>query len=292
MYIKYAFHYTDVRIACNSADYPILEGKYAHPYFALGWKAMEAGWYTLAHHLLDQAIDIDSEFHMAYVGKMLSNDNMGYGFPSYKQRLRTILNSPDFEVKLSLQEQLIVKAFDKLQSADNFKDGLRKMSGEIRSYEGSKDKITDVIAGNAELLSDNAHESLLHLAETENNVYALQLLTHNLNPYTNGKTFGLNEEASTKAVYAYQSLRVYGAWQISADCSDIALYYSEWGVGNSLLSGQRTFLFENTDGANPLALLREEENNLIVQGLEVKYMSKALARVNEYEILHFFQLQV
>lgn len=259
---------------------------------------METGWYTLAHDLLDEAIRIDPDFHLAYVGKMLSNENMGYGMSdgdiNYGKKMHEIMDSADFKVKLSIQEQLLVEALTKFQDGDDFSDGLKKMSEEFQKFRGLKDKIVQVVEGNVNLLSRNTYQILSRLADDDENVFALQLLTHNLNPYKNGKDSITpdSQKASTDAVFVYQRLGVNGAWQITADCSDIALYYSRWSFGRSLLDSQRTFLFRNTDPSDTSALLGEDEDNLLVHGLDVEYMSKALQRVNEYERLHFFQLQV
>ena len=273
-----------------------LDGEYAHPYFALGWKAMEVGWYKLSHHLLDEAIRIDPNFYMAWVGKMLSNERMGYGLvdgKSYKDRMSEIYNSLDFKVKLSLQEQLLVQALSTFQNGSTYEEGLVGLIEVFSYYEGFKDPIIKVIEGNANLLQFDAYQILNTLAEDEKIVFALQLLTHNLNPYKNGKSrISLeSRRAATDAVYHYQDLGIGGAWQITADCTDITEYYAEWKIGSLLLENQRIFVFDNIS-PDPSFLLGENQDEIFVHGLNVTYMSTALYRVNAYERLHFFHIQV
>ncbi|XP_067942526.1 uncharacterized protein [Watersipora subatra] len=293
-------HYTiykreEFPIPCN-----VTNGEYAHPYFALGWKAMETGWYTLAKSMFNNATSIDPEFYLAYVGKMLANDDMGYGMNdengvSYKTHMNEILVAPDFEVKLSLQEQLLVQALAAFQNGETLAEGLEAMIQVFIDYQGYKDNILKVIEGNANLLKRNTYQLLSDLAETDENVFALHLLTHNLNPYTieKNRISGESQRAAIKAAYIYQGLGIQGAWPIIADCTDINAYYAQWQFGRLLLENQKNFLFRNTHPDDREFLFRDDDDDyIIVNGLEEMYTSKALLRIDEYERLHFFELQL
>ncbi|KAF6031904.1 hypothetical protein EB796_009806 [Bugula neritina] len=271
----------------------------AYHNFALGWKAMEAGWYILAHDMLDKAIAIDSNYSMAYIGKILANKNMGYGLgddvvPSYYEKLQEIANTADFRVKQSMQEQLLIEALIGLHSAPSLEEGLEVMIKIFSSDTTTKKNyILNVVDGNAQLLHFNNYKTIEGIAE-DSNTFALQLLTHNLNPYKNGKNIisPESENTATGAMYTFEALEVKGAWQIYSDCVDIAEYYAYWNKGQKMLSDQRDFLFRNTIESDDTALFKEVGDNLVVHQLEVVYMSRSLRRINEYERLHFFQLQL
>lgn len=270
---------------------------YAHTYFALGWKAMEAGWYELAYHQFNEALARDEEYYTAYIGKSLSYENFGYGLTdsptlrSYKDILNEIQNQPNLSFKLTLQQKLLLRSLVELHNGSNLKDGLEKMIDVFLTDEKTEvDYVARVVSGNALLLKSDIFSPLE--SHSENNVFALQYLTHNLNPYHNGKnrtTYALRDVA-VRAVHLFNDLGVNGAARIMADCIDITLYYAEWFLGRQLIDSMRDFLFRNV-GPEPY-LFREEDGKLITNGLNVTYMSQAWRRFTEYEIRHFHSLQV
>lgn len=273
----------------------------AYPYFALGWKAMEAGWYNLARMMFNNATTIDENYHMAYVGRMLSHTDMGYGLididgVSFKDRLKLILDSVDFEAKLSYQEQFLVRALHTLQSGADYQKGLNEMSLVFADNTGNtlKDVIIKVIEGNGLLLARGVLDRLKQLAKDEKSVYALQLLTHNLNPYGAGenRTSLAEQEAVVEALFIFADLNVNGAWPITFAGSDIAEYYSKWTRGFNLLSKLKEFRFANTRTNDADRLLIEDDTDYIVNGLNVKYVGKSKLRVYIHERLNFFSIQV
>lgn len=261
---------------------------------------METGWYSLARMMLNEATDRDPSYHMAYVGKMLSNDNMGYGLSddegvSYKERLKTILDADDFQVRLSLQEQLLVKALYEFQNSNSLKEGLEQMENVfVDDTSTFRDSTINVIAGNGLLLSGNIFSKLKQMADDESNVYALHLLLHNLNPYGAGKnrTGGRFEQPATDALFDYTKLNIRGAWPITFAGSDIAEYYSRWTRGRTLLTQFKGFVDQNFNENDASQLLGVDGNNLVVHGLDVTYVSRSLEQVYVYERLHFFNIQV
>lgn len=275
----------------------VIAADYAFPYAGLGWKAMEAGWYDLAHDQFNKALERDPDFYMAYIGKALSNEDMGYGMgdsvvESYKDKLNEIKDRPDIPLKLSFQFQLLLKALVDLNNADNLQKGLEAMSKAFTDDDMTKTSYIDrVVSGNALLLRLDAVGPLQ--TRSENNVFALQYLTHNLNPYKNGKkrnTLPLRE-AAVDAVFTYQKMEVYGAWRITSDCIDITEYYAQWSLAHSVVDNERYFLTRNI-GENEGSLLKVDGENIIVRGLDVKYMGQSLRRINAYERFHFYSLQV
>lgn len=274
--------------------------KMAYNYFALGWKSMESGWYSLARMMFKNATQLDPTYHMAYVGEMLSNENMGYGLAnedgsSFKDLMNNIIQSDDFEVRLSLQEQLLVKALFALQSGASLEEGLKDMNEVFISNTATlKDSIINVVEGNGNLLSLGTFEILKQMGDNEGNVYALQLLLHNLNPYENGKnrTSAREQAGATDALYDYAPLNIKGAWPMTFDSSDIAEYYSVWNQGRNLLFNFKEFVALNYREDTPDKLLGSEGNNLIVNGLDVDYVSRSVERIYIYERLQFFNIQV
>lgn len=270
-------------------------GDFAHPYFALGWKALEAGWYTLSKDQFKKALDVDPDFYTASIGLILSHDNFGYGgkddvIGSYKTKLQGIDEQLDIDLKLTKQFKLILKALLALHNSETLEGGLQRMNTIFSTDSDTKrNYILRVIAGNVQLLLYNAYGPLARISKK--NVFALHYLTHNLNPYGNGRmrTSLALRDAAISAVFTYQALEVDGAWQISADCIDIAEYYARWSLGKVRLDAQRNFMFRNIGDDE---LFRREANDIITNGLEVKYMSLSLKRISEYERLHFFELQV
>lgn len=233
---------------------------------------------------------------MAAIGLILSNENMGYGgtddvIGGYKAKLEEINQQKDLDLKLTKQNQLILKALLALHTAQSVQDGLSKMNSVFsQDHETKRNYATRVIAGNTQLLRFNSFGPLATIAKS-NRIFALHYLTHNLNPYGNGKkrTSPALRKAAIDAVYIYQKLEVDGTAQISADCIDVAEYYADWETGKSTLDAQRIFLVKNV-GDN--LLFREEGSDIITNDLDVKYMSLSQRRINEYERLHFFELQV
>lgn len=234
---------------------------------------------------------------MAYIGKTLSNTDMGFrlidsDIGSYKQVLSDIYHKPDLDLKLTYQQMLLLKALVAFHSGEDLQNGLERMNEAFLAEETTQiSYVETVISGNSLLLSLNSHAPLQQ--HSANNVFALKYLTKNLNPYKGGwKRRSVEQgEAAVASVYTYQSLEIDGAWKITADCIDIAEYYAEWALGKTRINAQRNFLIRNT-GPNADMLFREDGSLLIANGLEVPYMSRSLRRINEYERLHFFELQV
>lgn len=261
---------------------------------------MESGWYELARLQFDNATEKDPSYHMAYVGKMLSHELLGYGLSdddgvSFKDKMKMIIDASDFDVRLSFQEQLLVKALYALQNGSDFLAGLAGMDNVfIEDTVTFKDNIIKVIEGNGNLLTGNSFIKLAQLADSEKNVFALQLLTHNLNPYKLGmnRTALREEKAAVDALFVYDELDIDGAWPITFDGSDIAEYYSKWTRGKSLLEGLREFLYTHKSKDDPSKLLGEDDVNIIVNGLNIPYVSKSMERIYIYERLHFFYIQV
>lgn len=277
----------------------VAANRYAHSYFALGWKGMETGWYALAHSFFDQALERDPDYYMATVGKMLSHENMGYGVGNYKEQLLSMSTSPDFRVKLSRQEQLLVQALNSLQNGKDFGAGLDAMTNTFDSDTSDtlKDYIIRVVDGNGNLLFKDQYQILASVAKSDESVFALHLLTHNLNPYKNGKNriTEASQKAATDAIFLFNKLEVTGAWVITSDCVDIAEYYSKWSVGIKLLSSHSSFLSVNgLYEPNPTSgtLLGQNDKEIFIRGINITYMSKSINNLNKYERLHFYQLQV
>lgn len=259
---------------------------------------MEVGWYNLAHDQLDYAIDLDPDYYMAYIGKVLSNENLGYGMSdakigNYKDKLIEINSRPDKQLRLTFQEQLLLDALIALQSADTFSQGLFDMDDVFNEdSETVRDNILAVIRGIGLLLSVDSHITLDSVADASANVYALQLLTHSLNPYNNeNRTTTTLMNAAIKAVFTFQGLDIRGAAQITADSVDISEYYGRWSLAYTRLSAQRNFLFSSVRD-NPTSLFTIVGDSIVLQGLDLDYMSISVQQINEYERLHFYELQV
>lgn len=258
---------------------------------------MEAGWYDLAHDQFNKALERDPDFYMAHIGKALSNEDMGYGMSdnvvkSYRDKLNEIKDKPDIPLKLTFQFQLLLKALIALNNADNLQKGLKAMSDVFTDDAMTKTSYIDlVVAGNALLLHSDSFRPLQ--TRSENNVFALQYLTHNLNPYKNGKdrkSLPLRE-AAVDAVYTYEKMEVHGAWRISSDCIDITEYYAQWPLAHSVINSQLYFLARNIVERDD-GLLKVQGEDIVVRGLNVTYMGQSLRRINAYERFHFYMLQV
>lgn len=262
---------------------------------------METGWYNLAHDQLNYAIDLDPEYYMAYIGKVLANENLGYGQTddkvgmSYKDKLLEIDGTPDKHLRLTLQEQLLLTALITLHTADTFEQGLVDMDNVFtEDTETQRDYILAVIRGIGILLSESSHVTLENAADDYENVYALQLLTRTLNPYrpeNRNRTTEALMKAAIKAVFTFQGLNIRGADEITEDCVDISQYYGRWALAFTRLQAQRDFLFTKV-GTSPDDLFTVDNGTIVLQGLNMDYMSVSLQLINEYERLHFYELQV
>lgn len=257
---------------------------------------MEAGWYELAHDQFNKALEKDEGFYMAYVGKVLSNEDFGFQqtddeIGSYKEKLNEISQKDDLDGKLTMQQKRILKALTALHNEEKFSDGLRAMAGVLQDVK-TDDKssyVDDVIGGNVLLLrADNVR---VLQSRSSDNVYALQYLTHNLNPYKNGKKRQSDDLRGTAiyAIYTYLELEVRGAAQITADSVDISEYYAQWRLGIARIRSMNSFVFGQTSDNG---LFRIEGDNYMVNGLDVFYMSVSFYEISVNEKLHFFYLQV
>ena len=256
---------------------------------------MEVGWYDLAHNQFSQAIRLDPNYYMAYIGKILSNENLGYGMSdvhvgNYRMLLTNISRRADFKLRLTFQEQLLFQALYALHRADSFGQGLQMMKTVFDNDSTTlfNSHLSVIKAYNAlELLEE--WQPLANIAIDHHNVYALHLLTHKLNPYreeTNGTRL-----AALAAVFAFRRLGVEGAHSIIIDCTDIAEYYGHWFLGKTLLQTFSDFLFSNMGGKST-DLLMVQNDMVTLRGVDVAYIRTSLQHVYLLERFHFYQLQV
>jgi len=198
---------------------------------------MEAGWFSLARNQFQEAINLDADFYFAYIGKILSNPDMGYGgddtdIGNYKEVLDDLQHRLDLPVRLSYQQLQEFTAIHALLNGTDYEDGLKRMKAVFdEDTKTVADYIGRTLRGNNLLLLSDSHETLSNVANG-GKVFALQYLTHNLNPYKNPRrTTPILSKAAKDAVFIYRSLEIVGSWQITADSVDIAEYYHEWALG-------------------------------------------------------------
>ena len=259
---------------------------------------MEAGWYELAHQQFTLAISLDSNYYMAYIGKMLSNEHMGYGgadeqIGNYNSKLLEISQKADVYLRLTYQEQLVLRALLALHGQETLQLGLRKMKDVFdKDTKTLIDTFVSVIKGYNVLELLDAWQPLASITKAKSNVYATRLLTSSLNPYRyRNRTTDIFRQAAIDAVYIYRGLEIIGAQRIAADCIDIAEYYGRWLLGYGVIETQRVFLLKNI-GVTSKDLFYVQNDSIILQGLDIPYMKRSLQSVYEYERLHFYQLQV
>lgn len=287
------------RICSNTSVSIIVATNNAYHSFALGWKAMETGWYELAHYQFEHSIGLDSDYYMAYIGMILSNEQMGYGMSdrlvgNYSDRLLWISHQSDVNLRLTYQEQLLLKSLLALHRADNFTHGLTLME---TVFDSDKDTLPDyiitILKNYSALILHATWQPLINFAELNLNAFALQLLTHSANPYraTDPSVAAGLRQTALSVVYLYQSLAIGGAHTMSADSIDIAEYYGKWSLARTEIEAQRAFLLSNI-GEKETDLLMVNENDIVVRGLDVRYIKISDQSLDEYERLHFYQLQV
>lgn len=259
---------------------------------------MEAGWYSLAHQQFSLAIDLDTDYYMAYIGKVLSNQNLGYGMSdekigSYKERLKNISMQRDVNLRLSYQEQFLLQALVALHSGHSMEQGLIYMNKVFdENVSVVPDYILSVVRAYGLLITAHVYQPLAKIAKSENNVFALNLLVNNLNPYrVERRRLNLWKDAALSAVFTYQGLGIRGAQEIALTCVDIAEYYGAWSLAKTIVDLENGFLFTNIGNQSVDLFVRENEA-ISVRGLNVTYLRLSRWLVYKYERLHFYMLQV